>query len=346
MIMKVGTVGRIVGVGLGWLTLAGVAFADVTVERLVRSGGIKGIGASDSTTLEKLSGLKKREVQSTQLTGGFGKLLGRFAGDLGSDAITNVEQDRVWKLDHKTRTFSEASISAAMAELAEQQEKAGSEEQRTREKSDIRVVNSEISVRETGEKKNMNGFGCSQYIVTWLLETENTKTKERAKNTMTTELWNTPETKETAALAREEEEFTRAYVQKLGLDLSSREMKQLGFAVVAALFGGDDGTLEKGAKELREKMSKIKGFTIASAIRWDAGGGGELQAKTKEEAPSGGLGGMFGLAKKLVQGTAQSGEPQQPDTVLFDSYTEIKRIDLSPIPATEFEVPAGYKPAK
>ncbi|MBI5014303.1 MAG: hypothetical protein HZB55_02280 [Deltaproteobacteria bacterium] len=349
--------------GLALLAAASGAGADVTVERFIRTGGFAGLAASESTAVEKLSGLKKREVHTTRLTGGgLGGLLGKIAGDMGSDSITNVAKDTVWSLDHKKKSYTEESISAAFRELQKgDQAQTADQGQTSKEESDVRVVKNEISVKETGEKKTISGFPCTLYVVTWLLETENVKTKERSRSVMTTDLWNTPETRETKALAREEGEFSAAYLRKIGVDASAAQSRELGLGVVAGLFGGDQKARDKGMAELREQMAKIKGFNIATAVRWEANAGdGAEAARPRETKPqeaepaasTGGLAGMFGLAKKLMGGAeeAKPAEPAQPaaagSTALFDSYTEIRRIDLSSIGAKEFEVPSGYQLAR
>ena len=68
--------------------------------------GFGGIGAGDMTTVEKISGLRKRAVSTTKMTG----FLGKMAGDIGGDEITDIPKDVVWRLDHKRKTYSESKI--------------------------------------------------------------------------------------------------------------------------------------------------------------------------------------------------------------------------------------------
>ncbi|HEY6011662.1 MAG TPA: hypothetical protein VIX18_09335, partial [Nitrospirota bacterium] len=188
------------------------AMGDVTVERFNKSGGIQGIGASESAVVEKLSGLKKHETSSVKMTGAVGGFLGKIAGDMGSDVITEIDKDVVRTLDHKKKTYSEHPITLPKAK----EDPSARSEKGKEEKPKVRVVRNEISVKDTGEKKTINGFDCNRYVVTWLIETENLETKERSKTTMTNDLWNTSETKEIRALQKEEMEFAKAYMKKLG----------------------------------------------------------------------------------------------------------------------------------
>ena len=329
------------------------ARGDVTAERFIKSGGIRGIGASESTVVEKLSGLKKHEKSNVKMTGSVGGFLSRIAGDMGSDVITVIPRDVVWTLDHKKKTYIETRITLPKGK----EEPSGPAEETTQEKSKVRVIRNEISVKETGEKKTINGYDCSRYVITWLIETENVDTGERSKTTMTNDLWNTPETKETRALQKEELEFAVAYMKKMGLDISTEDAGKFGMAAVAGMFGEDDRAIQEKLKELQEKMAKVKGYPIVTALKWVTETSGAPRQAPKEQAEtesedtdlSGGIGGLLGgLARKTVKqkasGSAKDGG--EAENVLFDVYSEIKRIDVSSIPASDFEVPAGYKPLK
>ncbi len=336
-----------------FLVYAGVpaALADVTVERFVKSSGIKGFGASESTDVDKFSGLRKRSVSSGKMTGAIGSFFSKVAGGMESDSITDIGKDAIWRLDHKKKTYTESKITLPKEA---REEPANRQEEAKEEKSKVRVVKSEISVKETGESKKINGFDCVRYVITWLVETENTETKERSKNVMTTDLWNTPETKETKALQQEEMEFNRAYLKKLGIDISSEDSQKLGLSVAAGLFGGDNKSMEKNLKELKEQMAKVKGFSIANSVKWESqseGGAQPAAAQAEQSNKSGGTDlakgiGSFlgGLAKKTNTGGENKGS--SGGGVLFESYSEIKRIDAFSIPASEYEVPASYKLAK
>lgn len=332
------------------------ARSDVTVERFNKSGGIRGIGASESAVVEKLSRLKKHETSSVKMTGSVGGFFSKIAGDMGSDAITDIDRDVVRTLDHKKKVYTERPITLPI-EKEEPSERAEKGKEAKEDKPKVRVVRNEISVKDTGEKKTINGFDCNRYVVTWLIETENIETKERSKTTMTNDLWNTPETKEIRALQKEELEFAKAYTKKLGLSVSPEEARKFGMTAVAGMFGDDEQAVQKKLKELQEKLEKIKGYPIVTALRWEIESpeasrraGGEKAEKESEGVDlSGGIGGLLGgLAKKAAKkkDAESAKEGMKEGNVLFDFYSEIKRIDVSSIPSSDFEVPSGYKLVK
>jgi hypothetical protein len=315
----------------------------VTVERFNKSGGVQGIGASESAVVEKLSRLKKHETSSFKMTGSVGGFLGKFAGDMGSDVITDIDKDVVQTLDHKKKAYTERPITLPK----EKEQPPARAEKGKEEKPKVRVVRNEISVKDTGEKKTINGFDCNRYVVTWLIETENIETGERSKTTMTNDLWNTPETREIRALQKEELEFAKAYMKKLGLSVSPEDARKFGMAAVAGMFGDDEQAVK----------TKIKGYPIVTAVTWEIESpeasrkaGGETVEKESEDIDlSGGVGGLLGgLAKKAAKKKAaeRAKESAKGGQVLFDFYSEIKKIDVSSIPPSEFAVPSGYKLVK
>lgn len=337
-----------VGVAFGLtLTMGPIpAKADVTVERYMRTGGFAGLGAGESTSVEKLSGLKKRETSNMKMTG----FIGKMAGDMGSDTITDIQKDVVWRIDHRKKSYTESKITPPPTG----KEQAGDREEK-REKSTVRVIRNEISVKETGEKKAIGGYECTHYVVTWVIETEDTETRERAESSMVSDLWNTPETSEIKALEKEEREYTEAWLKKIGWDISNQEAQNLGLAMVAGMLGGDEASLKKGAKETAEKMAKIKGYPIASGVKWNvkSSGGGAKGAKKGEAASSEpppdmpkGLSNLMAAMGKKASGQKDASRGASgsggSDGAVFESYMEIRKISTAGVPGGEFAVPAGY----
>ena len=322
---------------------AAAARADVTVERTMKTAGFAGFGAGESTMTEKLSGLRKRDVTSMKMTG----FLGKMAGDLGGDEITDIKKDAVWRLDHKKKTYTESKITPP-PQPKEQEQQDRPEKQ---EKPKVRVVRNEIAVSGPDGKKSIGDFSCDHYAIVWVLEVEDLETKERTESTMTSDLWTTPETDEIRALQKAELEFTQAWLKKIGWDMTDKEAQKMGLAMIGAMIGGDEESFRKGAKEVAEKMAKIKGYPIGTGVTWKVKApGGEAVKKGGESEGmpdlSKGLGGlMSAFGKKVAKGGGESaakGDAGGAKTV-FDTYTEVRKISTASLPDADFVPPAGYK---
>ena len=328
----------VAALGTALLAGAGAARADVTVERYVKTGGFGGIGAAEGTQVEKLAGLRKRDAGTMKMTG----FMGKMAGEMGSDTITDIAKDSVWVLDHKKKTYTESRIVVPL------EREAPGREERKKEKPTVRVVRNEVTVKETGEKRTIAGFPCVRYLVTWVVETEDLETKERGENTMAMDLWNTPETGEIRDLQKEERAFTEAWLKKIGWDMSDAETRKLGLGALAGMLG-DEESLKKGAKEVAEKLAKVKGFPLATGVKWSVKGGAGAR-KGGGDAPEGmpdiarGFGALkAALAKKKGGEKAAAPSGDEGGGALFESYTEIRSISTKSLPDADFSVPAGYK---
>ena len=326
-------------------------FADVTVESFFKTGGIGGMGASEIQQKEYVKGLKKREDTKTKFTGA---ILGRLTKEQSGSIVYRVDKDVTWNIDHSGKSYTEQPIYVKIEEEPSAEDEGkdeGKEDEEEKKEDEVKIIRNEFKVNATGAKKTINGFPCEQYILTWLVETENVKTKERAKNVMTTELWNTPEDGNIKMLMKEEGDFNQAYMKKLGLEMSPEEINKFGLKAMGAV-------MSSAAEDLKKEMSKIKGYSIVTAVKWEAESDKHKKAE-KEEVPevsededkgidiSKGLGGiMGGLMKKKMEEKKKKDKEEKGDKAIFESYNEIKGIDTSALADSIFDIPAGYKKVK
>lgn len=328
-------------------------YADVTVERFFKSGGIGGVGASESKQKEYIRGIKKREDSTMKFTGA---VLGRLAGEQSTSAVYRIDKDIIWDLDHPKKSYTERPIFMPAGKVSSTAEKDNNKARREGKKEEeVRIIKNEFRVEATGKKKTINNFPCEQYILTWLVEMENVKTKERSTNQMTTELWNTTEDARIRTLEKEESEFNQAYMKKLGIEMTQQDIQKFGLGMLGSSMGD-------AADRLKKELSKIEGYPIVTSVRWEARADEKSGAQQKPEARkkqekekegdedtdiSEGLGGILGgfMKKKMTekQKEKNAGEDEKGTKPLFESYFEIKGIDTSTLADSLFDVPAGYK---
>ncbi len=317
-------------------------WADATVESSIKSSGFKGMGAFEGATSRKYQGEKMWDSTSSRFTGA---ILSRVAGGSESATITRVDKGVYWTLDPKNKTYVERPIEAMkMGEPGK--------EKPEQEKSKVRVTKSEFSVKKTGASETINGFPCEEYLVTWLLEMEDMETKAKSRSTMTNNLWTTPETATIRKVQAEERAFHKAYAQKLGIQMSPEEAKQMGIEAFAAMSGASKEEIEKGFMRVREEMAKIKGYPIRTVVNWSVEGdkaeGAEKEEKASSESSSqtptsvGGF--LSGLSKGITQKVMKDkgSTSGQKEGATFSTTHEVKAIHADSVPAEVFEVPPGY----
>ena len=327
--------------GVFLLLAQGPAWADATIESTVKTGGIKGMGASEGILIKRYQGDKMWESASSKFTGA---ILSRIAGGGENVSIIRLDKGVYWSLDPKNKTYMEKAIEP----FARQESKERTE----KEQPKVRVTKSEFTVKKTGASETINGFPSEEYLITWFLELEDRESKAKTRSTMSNHLWTTPMTATIRKARQEEQEFNKAYARKLGIGFSPEEGKQLGMETLGAALGMPPEEIEKGLRRVKEEMSKIQGYPIRSAVNWTlegdpsaAAGKGEGAASgSKEESPKSIGGFLSGLAGKITEKasgekTSSSGEKSEP---FFSSITEVKAIQADSISAKVFEVPDGY----
>ena len=290
------------------LTLAGnPVWADAKIERFTHFGGVLGIGASDISTVEYLQGLKMREESNLKFTGsvlgGLQKLMGGTNGK-DSIAILRVDENKHYSLDPKTKTYTEHPIYTPPKPMKHTE---GTKE------DDTKITKNELDVKETGQKKTVNGFDCREYQVTWLLETVNVKTQKKGKSLMTTDMWNTDDAK-LKALRDQELTYGKAFLTLMHIPYTPEQAKQYGFGQVQM-----DYLTQEDMQKFFAKLAAIKGYPVSLDVLWKAEG---------SAAPDTPAGNAAGDDDGMLN--------------LFSSHTELKSVDTAALKSDLFTVPAGY----
>lgn len=309
-------------------------YADAVIENYTKISMIGGMGSIESQTKTEIKGLKKAEDATVKMTGG---ILGAVAGKHKRQVtIIRLDKDVIWNINHNQKTYTESPI--AFPDLTEE---AKTEKV---EKPEYEIVKSEFSVKNTGNKKEINGFACQEYVANWLLAIMKIETKEKTKSTMMITLWATPKNDLIKEFEKQENEFNKQLLAKIGTRVSPEQMKRFGAEFITSMFSIEKDEVNKKMVNLSDELKKIEGYPIVTEIKWTLEGEKskkETMTEEEEEMPKG-MGEAFAqaLAKK---GEKKAGAETEP---AFYSYVEVKSIKLSEVPEKDFEVPQGYKLVK
>lgn len=327
----------------------GLAHADVMVTRVTHFGGIMGMGANNTTSREYIHGDEKREESTMKFTG---SILSKIGGTHTSVKIYRVDKNEIIELKPASHTYTVLPMTVKNAQAASnpnaqagqggQDQSAGSSEQN---ENHTRVVHNDLSVKATGKTKSINGYHCKEYVMTWDVVVEDTKTRERTKSVMTSDMWTTPDTHALSALKTDEAAYNHAYLKRLGLDLSPQLQHQFGLSMLGLMSG-------RSQKDLKRAMSKIHGYPISTSVKWqsnaknnDSGNDGGMQnGEQALNKVAGSLGSMLGSVfhNKSTEKKPAKSENNAMKTI-FNSTTEIVKVRSGAVSADLFKVPAGYK---
>ncbi len=311
----------------------GLAVADLKTETFTRASMLTGMGSTEISAVTQYQGDKRADDNTTKMVGG---VMGALAGKPQSSVeITRLDKDVVWDLNPPKKTYTERPIALPAGTEAKGERKQSGPEQKP-----YKIVKSDVKVNKTGATKAINGFACSEYLITWELVLEDTASKGQTTEVMTTDLWNTPLTDQLKKAQAIETEFSQKLAQKLGVGLSPEESDRLGAGMLASMYGLDANETAGKLEEVGKEMAKVEGYPIVTDVKWQVKNDSTAkkpEPKEQPEEPPTSLSGL--LASKLAPKPAN---PQDAG-VMFSSYHEVKSVSLDAVPEATFEVPTDYK---
>jgi hypothetical protein len=315
--------------------LAGSAVADLKTETFTRASMLTGLGSTEVNGVTQYQGDKRAEDHTTKMVGGIG---GMLAGKPQTSLeITRLDKDVIWDLNPPKKTYTERPIALPAGTETKAERRQSGPEQKP-----YKIVKSELKVTKTGAAKDINGFACKEYLITWEVVMEDTASKGKVTQVMTTDLWNTPLTDQLKKAQAIETEFSKKLAQKLGIGLSPEAASQLGAGMLTSMYGLDPKETSGKLEEVNKEMAKVEGYPIVTEVKWQVKNDSTAkkpEPKEEPEEPPTSLGGLIG--NKIAKSIAPS-KPKE-EGVMFSSYQEVKSVSLDAVPETKFEIPDWYK---
>lgn len=338
--------------------IAAPSLADVTVKSKVDSGGFKGMGAFSGTAVRMVADDKAREESDIDFKG---RLMRAVTAARNGIEIVRIDLDKIWTLNPKRKTYTERSVSPppqTREKDEEEEDEAPGEERGPDEEPTHRVKKSEFTVVKTGEKKTVNGFPTAENQIRLLIEIEEIATKEVTAYDFVTSVWAAPLTADLRKAAAEEKAFSQAYLKKMGFT-PSVQRQLFDPRLLAMMLGVEPAKAEETLANTQRKMESIQGYPIVVDARWIVREDPKEIARRKEAARadetedegidlSGGAAGAAssifgGFAKKKMKERQEKKAAAREALPAFSSYHEVLSVSVAPVPASMFEVPAGYK---
>jgi hypothetical protein len=276
--------------------------------------------------------------------------------------IIDLAEEKVYDLDLKHKSYKVTTFAEMRRRLEEQQRKAAEMQQKREERTakekpaepDAKQpeVEFDLDIKNTGQKKNINGFDTQQTVMTITVR-EKGKTLEQAGGmVVTSDMWMTPSVPALKEIAA----FDLRYAQKmyggLGMGLSADQMAQ---AMVMYPM------LKPAFDKMTTEGSKLSGTAIETIVTMDAVKSAEqVQQDAKQQQQSsaqddssktptsvgGALGGF--MARRMAKKPSDDKEKESGDksrTNIMTSTTEVLKI-ATDVSAAEVAVPAGFKENK
>jgi hypothetical protein len=272
-----------------------------------------------------------------------------------SGQIIDLSEEKVYDLDVKKKSYKVTTFAELRRQIEEARKKAEEEARKeeakeakeSKEKAperdpDAKEYEVDFDVKNTGEKKTINGFDTHQTVVTVTVREKGKTLEQSGGMVMTTDMWLTPRNPALKEIQDFDLKFAQAVYGSMIAGASPQDM-----ASAMAMYPQMKPAMDRMARE----GGKIDGTAVLTTITMDGVKSAEQMAQeSKSGADSGSSsnpasvsGAIGGLMRRRSQPKEESG-PKNRANVLTTSVEVLKLT--SDVPADVVAVPAGYKESK
>ena len=308
--------------------------------------------------------VKKEEKSLVTFSGMLGRMMNMFGGKAAKEGVVStvavsgdrkmttndnrgeiidLKEQKLYELDMKRKTYTVTTFEELRRRMAEMEAKAREDAAKAPKEEQPQNAGKEIDVdfdvKNTGEKKTINGFDTSQVVVTVVVREKGKKLEESGGLVMTADNWMT---KSVPAL-KEIADFDMRYYKALAGPQFAIDAQQLATAFA----------MMPGLKEAFARMQRagLDGTAIMMTVTVDSVKSPE-QMKQQESASSGGgstptsvggaVGGAIGgLMRRRAQQNQQN-SAQSARSTFMTINNEVLKIAATATPG-DVAMPAGFK---
>jgi hypothetical protein len=312
--------------------------------------------------------VKTEQKSQVKFEGMMGRMMGFFGGKTMKEGVINtvsvkgnrkaslsdyggeiidLDEEKVYTIDTRKKTYEVTTFAEMKRRMEEAREKAAKEARQATGKKEAeqpqqaQEPNMEIdfSLKESGQKKNINGFDCREVVMTVTAREKGKTLDQGGGMVLTSNMWLAPRIE----AMKESEEFDRRYAQKMGeiVGIPSAEQGAAALAMYPAL------------KDMMGKMQTEKvnmdGTPILTVMTMDAVKSPEQMSQQQRESepsdnsPTAAIGGLIG--RRLMR-KKDNPPPQAPNrATIMTMNSELLKVTPD-VTAADLSVPAGYREIK
>jgi hypothetical protein len=273
--------------------------------------------------------------------------------------IVDLREEKVYDLDIRRKTYKVTTFAELRRRMEEARKKAEEDARKARaedkDKSDAppdqsgKEMEIDFSVKETGQKKNINGFDTHEAIMTIALREKGKTLEQGGGLVIASDIWLAPR----IAAMREIAEFELRYAKQLaGPMMAGASAEEMAAAL--AMYP----MLQEGLARMRTEGAKLEGTAILTTTTVESVKSAEqLASEQKQQAEpdnsrsgaSGGVGGLVGgLARRAAQRRQNNDQVQNttPGRSTFMTTTnEVLKVSTD-VSAADVAIPEGFKENK
>jgi hypothetical protein len=312
--------------------------------------------------------IKTEEKSQVKFEGMLGRMMGLFGGKAAKEGVINIvavrgdrkatigdaageiidlSEEKVYTLDMRKKTYQVETFAEIRRKILEAQEKAAKAVKPETKEAPPQGAEMEMdfAVKETGQKKSINGFDCREVIMTVTMRQKGKTLEEAGGMVMTADTWLGPDIPQ----MKEIRDFDMRYAQKLNVSPLGADAEQMA-AALAMYPGLKDMMAKSQAQQVDAKGTPILTTSTIESVQSAQQEQQAASEKKKEDESGGvqvnplkGIGGLFGkkaAPKKEDQGTASKGR-----TAIMTATNELLKV-VTAVNDADTAIPAGFKEKK
>jgi hypothetical protein len=265
--------------------------------------------------------------------------------------IVDLAEEKIYDLDMKKKAYRVTTFAELRRRMEEAKKKAEEDAQKEQAKEKEKAaepapkesnVEIDFDVKNTGQKKAVNGFDAHQVVMTITVREKGKTLEQNGGLVLTADSWLAlPK----IAAMKEVTDFDMRYAQKLYGPMIAGASPQ-DMAAAAALYP----MMAPAIAKMRAEGVKLDGTPVMTVLTFEAVQSAEqAAAEQKPQGDSkspGGLGGIAGgLMRRATQKKTEGDQGQKGRTRVMTSTTEVLKV-VSDVAAADVAVPAGFKENK
>ncbi len=344
-----------------------------------------------------ISAVKTEEKTQFHMEGMLGKMMSLFGGKAAREGVTekvavkgnrkmtlseqdqtgqiiDLDEEKVYDLDLKGKSYKVTTFDEMRRKMQEARDRATKETAKVQSEPsqappppDAQQMQIDFAVKDTGQKKDINGFSCREVVMTISVHQKGQKIEDSGGMLLTTNLWLTPK----IAAMKEIQDFDRRYAEKLagplGTSMGMPSADQMAAAYAMYPYMKDaigkmdventsmDGTAiltatafqsVQSAEQLAQQQQTAAKAEKGSSSTGAASAGGILGGKKSVGGILGGIGARA-AQKKVEQKAEQSAQNDQTPgrADIMTTNLEILKVSTD-VNDGDVALPAGFKQKK
>jgi hypothetical protein len=320
--------------------------------------------------------VKTQEKNQVHFAGMMGRLMGMFGGRAAREGVVDtiavrgsrkmtvndttgriidLDEEKVYELDMRAKTYHVVTFDEMRRRMQEAEQKARSSEPtqpsgEPKTDPNAKQMQIDFDLKESGEKKNLNGYDCREVIMTITVHEKGKTLEESGGMVMTTHEWLGPR----IPAMKEINDFDRRYSEKLNGSFAMVPSAEQMAAAMAMY-----PMMKDAIGKFQAENVNMDGTPILTVMSMESVAGPEQMQRQQQQQKSqasdssttnitsvGGL--LGGLGRRAVRKRAEQQQQKQQENATPGRATimtmnhELVKV-LTDVTAADVAIPAGFK---